>query len=77
MPKLPVIKGVELIRVIQRLGFFQHHQVGSHAQFKHLDGRRITIPVHKGKDINKKTLKGIIGDLDLTASEFVKLLKSK
>lgn len=76
MPKLPVIKARELIRVLNKLGFYKHHQVGSHAQFKHPDDRRITIPVHLSKDINKKTLKGIISDLDLTIEEFIKILKS-
>lgn len=74
MPKLPVVKTRELIRILEQLGFFKHHQVGSHAQFKHLDNRRITIPVHKGKDINSGTLRGIIADLDLSVDEFIELL---
>jgi len=49
MPKLPIVKSKELIRVLEKLGFFKHHQVGSHAQFKHLDGRRITVSIHSGK----------------------------
>lgn len=76
MPKLPIVKSRELIRVLRKLGFFKFHQVGSHAQFKHPDGRRITIPIHPGKDINKKTLKGIIDDLDISVDDFVKILKS-
>ena len=75
MPKIPVIKARKLIKVLNKLGFFKYHQVGSHAQFKHPDGRRITCPIHKGKDIGKKTLKGIINDLDLTIEEFIKLFK--
>jgi len=38
MPKLPIIKAEELIRVLKRLGFFKYHQVGSHAHFKHPEG---------------------------------------
>ncbi|MFH1392636.1 MAG: type II toxin-antitoxin system HicA family toxin [bacterium] len=76
MSKLPIIKPKELIRVLNRLGFFEFHRVGSHAQFKHPDGRRITVPVHSGKDINKKTLKGIINDLDISIEEFIDVLKS-
>jgi len=75
MPKLPVLKTKELIKVLNKLGFFKFHQVGSHIQFKHLDGRRVTIPVHFGKEIGKKVLKGIIDDLDLTVEEFIKILK--
>lgn len=75
MSKLPVIKSKELIRVLNRFGFFEHHRVGSHAQFKHSDGRRITVPIHSGKDIKKKTLKGIINDLNISVEEFIKTLK--
>ena len=75
MPKLPIIKARELIRVLEDLGFFKYHQVGSHAQFKDARGRRITVPVHPGKDLNKKILKGIIDDLEIDVEEFVLLLK--
>jgi len=75
MPKLPIIKAKELIRVLKKLGFVKYHQVGSHAQFKHPEGKRITVPIHSGKDMGKKTLKGIINDLDFTTEEFIKILK--
>jgi len=74
VPKLPIIKTKELIRVLEKLGFFKHHQVGSHAQFKHLDGRRVTVPVHSGRDLKRKILKGIINDLEISVDEFIKLL---
>ncbi|PIR71861.1 MAG: hypothetical protein CO145_02360 [Candidatus Nealsonbacteria bacterium CG_4_9_14_3_um_filter_37_13] len=77
MPKLPIIRAKELIRILNKLGFFKFHQVGSHAQFKHLDGRRVTVSVHSGKEIGRKTLKGIIDDLDLTVEEFIKILKER
>lgn len=74
MPKLPVIQAKELIRVLEKLGFTKFHQVGSHAQFKNPDGRRVTVAIHSGRDIGKKTLKGIIDDLDLSVEEFTALL---
>lgn len=75
MLKLPIINVRQLIRVLLKLGFFKHHQVGSHAQFKHLDGRRTTVPIHFGKDMGKKMLKGIIDDLGITAEEVISFLK--
>lgn len=77
MSKLPVIKVKELVKILVELGFFEHHRVGSHAQFKRIDGCRITIPIHHGKDFDKGILRGIIGDLNLTVDEFVALLKKK
>jgi len=70
-----VLKGKELIRVLIKLGFFEYHRVGSHAQFKHNDGRRITVPVHSGKDITTGTLRGIISDLGISVEEFIEQLK--
>ncbi|MEK9175459.1 MAG: type II toxin-antitoxin system HicA family toxin [Patescibacteria group bacterium] len=60
MPKLPVIKNRELVRVLKKLGFYLHHQVGSHAQFKHKNGRRITVPMHYGKYLHKKYSKALL-----------------
>ncbi len=75
MPKLPIVKTKELIRALERIGFFKFHQVGSHAQFKYLDGRRITVPMHAGKDIKKKMLKGILNDLEISVEEFLAVLR--
>lgn len=75
MPKLPVVKIKELIRVLNRLGFFEHHRVGSHAQFKHSDGRRTTIPIHYGKDVKRGTLRGILNDTNVAVEEFIEALR--
>jgi len=74
MAKLPVVKPKELIRVLYKLGFFEHNRVGSHAQFKHPDGRRITVTIHGGRDIKSGTLRGVIDDLNITVEEFKELL---
>lgn len=75
MPKLPVIKASKLLRTLKKLGFYKHHQVGSHIQLKHPDGRRTTISYHPTQEIRRGTLKAIIDDLDMTVEEFIKTLK--
>lgn len=75
MVKLPSVKVKELVRVLERLGFFQYHQVGSHAQFKHSDGRRMTIPLHFGRDIGKGMLHSILRDIDVSDDQFIDLLR--
>lgn len=77
MPRMPVVKSKDLIRVLGRMGFILFHQVGSHAQFKHRNGRRVTVSVHAGQEIKRKTLQGIISDLEITMEEFVVLLRGK
>lgn len=75
MPKLPVVRARELIRVLQKLGFYHYNQVGSHAQFKNSDGVKITVPIHGSKELGKKTVKGIIIDIGISVEEFIRLLK--
>ncbi len=74
MPKLPIIKYKDLIKVLMKLGFYLHHQVGSHAQFKNRKGKRITIPIHSNRDIKPGTLKSILRDLEIPTEEFIKIL---
>lgn len=75
MPKLPVVKARQLLKILNKLGFAKYHQVGSHIQLKHSDGRRTTIPYHPTQEIRRGTLKAIIEDLDMTIEEFIQALK--
>ncbi len=75
MPKLPVVKASKLLKTLNKLGFQKHHQVGSHIQLKHADGRRTTIPYHPSQEIRRGTLKAIINDLDMSVEEFTNALK--
>lgn len=76
MPKLPTIKAKQLIKALKKFGFFEHRQRGtSHLIMAHPDNRRVSIPVHRGKDIPKGTLKGILKSLEISTEEFIAFLK--
>ena len=75
MPKLPVVKAKQLLKTLEKLGFYKHHQAGSHIQLKHKDGRRTTIPYHPSVEIRRGTLKAIIDDLNMSVEEFIETLK--
>lgn len=75
MPKLPIVKARELVRVLEKLGFYHFHQVGSHAQFKNSDGLKVTVPIHGGSEIGKKTLHGVLSDINISVEQFIKLLR--
>ncbi len=77
MPKLPVVKSKEMVKVLRKMGFLKFHQVGSHAQFKHQDGRRTTVPIHSGKEITRGMLKAILKDINISVEEFIEILRSK
>ena len=73
--KLPTIKAKDLIRVLQKDGFQLVHQKGSHATYKHsITQKRVTIPIHPGKDLKRGLLRGILNDMNLTPEEFLKKL---
>lgn len=46
MPKLPVVSAKQLIKILQKLGFVETRQKGSHKFFKHADGRVTSVPFH-------------------------------
>ena len=73
-PHAPVLKARDLIRVLNLLGFYKTRQSGSHAFFKHIDGRVTLVPIHAGKDISKGLFKKILNEIELTVEEFLKYL---
>ncbi len=68
----------EVVRVLEKAGFYIHHQTGSHAQLKHRTrlGLRITVPCHSG-DIPIGTLISIIRQAGLSRDEFLELLRRR
>lgn len=73
--KLPILKANEVIRALERAGFFIHHQTGSHVQMKHSNKPklRVTIPQHS-KDLPKPIIQSIVRQADLSIEEFIRLL---
>ena len=48
MSIFPSVKAKDFIKVVEKLGFYFDRQKGSHAIYKHNDGRRVVIPIHSG-----------------------------
>jgi len=67
MPRLPVLKPIEVVARLQALGFVEVRQRGSHKQFRHPDGRATTVPFHQGRDISPILLRKIAHDIGVTA----------
>ncbi|MBI4210181.1 MAG: type II toxin-antitoxin system HicA family toxin [Candidatus Diapherotrites archaeon] len=75
MTHLTPIKPEKLLRLARRLGFELVHVKGSHHIFKNAAGKRISIPVHKGRHIGKGLLLKIIKeDFGLGVEEFYRLI---
>ena len=74
-PKLPRITGKQLIRALERAGYLQQRQRGSHVYLKReSDGRRVVVPVHSGREIPLGTLHAILRDADITPEQLIELL---
>jgi predicted RNA binding protein YcfA (HicA-like mRNA interferase family) len=74
MTKLPVVKGKECVRALQRGGFSIDRQKGSHITLIRDDPfARTTVPNHN-KPLKPGTLRQIIKDAGLTVEEFTALL---
>jgi len=46
MPKLPILTGRELIKILGKMGFEIIRQEGSHVFLRNPDGRTAIVPVH-------------------------------
>jgi predicted RNA binding protein YcfA (HicA-like mRNA interferase family) len=72
MGKNPVLKPRDLAAILEKLGFQEVRQKGSHKQFRHPDGRCTTVPFHPGRDISPILLRQIAKDIELTIDEFLR-----
>jgi predicted RNA binding protein YcfA (HicA-like mRNA interferase family) len=71
MARHPVLKVREVIAILERSGFIEVRQLGSHKQFRHPDGRGTTVPVHPGRDISPILLRQIARDIGLTVESLL------
>jgi len=69
--KPPVLKPREVVSLLERLGFSEVRQRGSHKQFRHPDGRVTTVPFHAGRDISLTLLRQIARDIGLSIDQFL------
>ena len=74
--RLPSVKARDVIRALQNAGFSIVRTSGSHSRLVHDTDpiRQTTVPVHKGRDISRGTLRAIIDQAGLTVEEFIDLL---
>ena len=68
MPKLPLLSGAEVIRALERLGFEQARQRGSHVVLRR-NSVGCVVPLHK--ELKTGTLAGIIRQAQLSQEEFL------
>ena len=75
MARLPVLKPREIAHVLEKRGFVEVRQRGSHKQYRHADGRGTTVPFHGSRDVSPLLLRQIIKDIRLTPEEFLREMR--
>ena len=70
--KLPILSAKEIIKILEKIGFQELRQKGSHRYFKHPDGRTTVVPVHPGRDVGRGLLRRIIKEIEISREEFMK-----
>lgn len=72
-PALPVLSGADVCKILEVHGFSFVSQKGSHAKYRHPDGRIVIVPMHS--QLAKGTLMSIIRQSGLPKEVFVKTLR--
>lgn len=71
--RLPVVSGAGLVRALEKRGWRQVRQRGSHVRLKHPDRlTSLVVPLHR--ELRRGTLNGILKDAALERDELRQLL---
>ncbi|GAA0651327.1 type II toxin-antitoxin system HicA family toxin [Kutzneria viridogrisea] len=62
----------KVVRVLESIGFEHVRTKGSHAVYRHKDGRTVVVPQHG--TVKRGTLASIVRQAGLTPAEFLALL---
>jgi len=70
MSKLPLVTAKQLENFILSLGFIKKRQKGSHAFYKHPDGRYTTIPHHSNQVLARNLTRQILREIQVTPEKY-------
>lgn len=72
--KLPLLSSKELCKILNKMGFEEIRQKGSHKYFKHSNGRATVVPIHSNRKIGRGLLRRIINEIQINRDKFLKLI---
>lgn len=70
MPRLPRLRGREVLAALRHAGFVVLRVKGSHHFLQHPDGRRTIVQVHSGETIGPALLNKILKYVEVELEEF-------
>lgn len=71
MSGLKIVNARTFEKILFKLGFHKVRQKGSHAFYKHMDGRTTTLPHHPGRDLARP----LIREIKLSTQEYDECLR--
>ena len=72
MSKFPLLSGKQVIKILQKIGYYIRDQKGSHVHLRHPIRPPLTIPNHR--EVARGTLREIIKQAGLSNDDFQKLI---
>ena len=75
MSKLRIIDARRMEKLLILLGFEKTRQKGSHAFYRHPDGRTTTVPHHKGRVLSRPLIREILREMEVTVDDYNKYLE--
>ena len=75
MPKLPILSGKEMLKILLKMGYEHIRTRGSHAILtKMTDKGKVTLPVPLHQELAKGTLRSIMNQVDLSLEDLLRLI---
>ena len=70
MSKLKLVDAGKMEKILLRLGFEKVRQKGSHAFYRHHDGRTTTVPHHKTRLLARPLIREILREIEITIDDY-------
>lgn len=70
MSKLKLINSKDFEKFLLSEGFVKTRQVGSHAFYKHSDGRYTTLPHHSKDVLPRSLIRTVLREIDINIEEY-------
>jgi len=68
--KLKLVNARKMEKLLFGLGFEKVRQKGSHAFYRHADGKTTTIPHHKARMLARPLVREILREIEITVNDY-------
>ena len=63
-------------KLLLKLSFEKVRQKGSHAFYRHKDGRTTSVPFHANKDLARPVIREILNEINISITEYMDKLSN-